>query len=115
MSQIIITIASTFLLFYTTPGKNENCFSETNFNIVYQYLNNKTTAQDLAFYQFNGYEIHINDSVIRIKTDGWTEAVISKDGGISGLAKRQPDNDRQIKKANGIFCQLLAQAHPQAQ
>jgi len=87
--------------------KNEKCFSETNFEIVYQYFNNKV-AKELPFYTSNGYEVYlISETEIKIKKKGETIAIIRKEKGIFALAKSKSDNEKQLITANKLFCQLV--------
>jgi len=89
--------------------KDENCFSENNFEKVYQYINNEITAQELSFYIHDEYEIHLFDeNEIKIKQNGWTLAIIRKEKGIFTLAKLKSDNEKQLIRANKIFCELIA-------
>ena len=90
--------------------KDESCFLETNFDVVYQYLNNKIALQELSFYTYDDCEIFlISDNEIKIMKNGWTMAVIRKEKGIFALAKLKSDNEKQLIKANEIFCQLVAE------
>jgi len=107
---IIIVILSSNMFLFSNNIKNESCFSETNFEFVYQYLNDKIATQKLKFYAFADYEIHlINENEIKIKNNGGTMAIIRKEKGILALAKLKSDNEKQLTKANNIFCELVAE------
>ena len=107
---IIIVILSSNMFLFSNNIKNENCFSETNFEIVYQYLNDKIVSQKLEFYTYDGYDIHlISENEIKIKNNGGTMAIIRKEKGILALAKLKSDNEKQLTKANNIFCELVAE------
>jgi len=98
------------MLSHPTDKEKKNCFSETNFETVYQYLDNKITTQELIFYAHGNYEIYlIRENEIKIKYRGWSMAIISKERGIFALAKSKSDNEKQLKKANEIFCQLVVE------
>ena len=108
IATIIILSISMFSCF--NNKKDESCFSENNFEKVYQYLNNEITAQELSFYIHDEYEIHLFDkNEIKIKQNGWTLAIIRKEKGIFALAKLKSDNEKQLMKANKIFCQLVTE------
>ena len=112
MNNIVIVIILSVNMFSCSINKkNEICFSETNFEIVYQYLDNKIATQDLTFYTCGNYKIHlISKNEIKIRNNGGTVAIVRKESGIFSLAKLKSDNERQLKKANEIFCQLVAEA-----
>ena len=108
IATIIILSISMFSCF--NNKKDESCFSENNFEKVYQYLNNEIAAQELSFYIHDEYEIHLfGETEIKIKQNGWTLAIIRKEKGIFALAKLKSDNEKQLMKANKIFCQLVAE------
>ena len=108
IATIIVLSISMFSCF--NNKKDESCFSENNFEKVYQYLNNEITAQELSFYIHDEYEIHLFDeNEIKIKQNGWTLAIIRKEKGIFALAKLKSDNEKQLMKTNKIFCQLVTE------
>ena len=92
-------------------AKGENCFSEDNFKLVYQYINKIIITEERSFFKYSDYNIYlVSDKEIVIKKNGWTIAKIKQDEGIVALAMRKADNDRQLNAANKIFCKLLSDA-----
>lgn len=95
-------------------NKTASCFSEENFDIVYQYLEDQMKKEEVKKYPFDTYVLNIADNgqglEIRMKRDDYSLAIISKERGIYSLAKRLKDNNRLVHKANEIFCKILSLA-----
>ncbi len=89
-------------------NKTENCFSSTNFDIIYLYINNHIKKKNNAFYKYGNYELYIIDATkISLKKNGYTLSSIVKERGVFSLAKRKEDHDPILKKTHQIFCELL--------
>ena len=78
--------------------KAENCFSEDDFNAVYQYINKIIIFKNQSFFKYSDdYDIYlISDKEIVIKKNGWTMAKIKQNEGIVALAMRKADNDKHL-------------------
>lgn len=88
--------------------KTETCFSKTNFDSVYKYIDNQIKRSNTTFYKYENYELNIYDtSEIDLKKDGYTLSKVLKEKGIISLAKRKQDNDKIVKKTNQLFCKIL--------
>ncbi len=89
----------------------ETCFSVTNFDIVYQYIDVQIKKNNTSFYKYENYQIYLNDTTeISFKKDGYTLSKVIKGKGVVPLAKRKQDNNNVLKKTNGIFCEILLSA-----
>lgn len=88
--------------------KTENCFSKTNFDRVYKYVDDQIKKNNSTFYKYEKYELYLNGrSEISFKKDGYTLSNAIKERGIFSLAKRKQDNDKILKETNQIFCKIL--------
>ena len=88
---------------------NISCFSETNFESVYKFLENEIKQGDKGFYVFEGNKLYVKEGMqIVIKEDSFTLAIIHKKQGVYSLAKVLSDNQHLVKKAHEIFCSILA-------
>ena len=101
---------------YPKKYENENilamaniaCFSETNFESVYKFLESEIKQGDRGFYVFEGNELYVKEGMqIVIKEDSFTLAIIHKKRGVYSLAKILSDNQNLVKKAHNIFCGIL--------
>lgn len=107
------TLTTIILLSLTSLGsgtveKNENCFSETNFDTVYQYIDAQIKESDESFYQHGKYELWLSDaSEISLKKEGYTLSKIVRKKGIFSLAKSKKPNAKSTQKTHRIFCELL--------
>lgn len=108
-----------FAITFTSPSKNHNtqpmpnkndCFSATNFNLVYQYISESMQQDSSAYYRYEKYQLHPGCAAeIAVKQDGYTLAIISRERGIYSLAKVLSDNNRLVSIANEMFCNILSQ------
>lgn len=92
-------------------NKTENCFSKTNFDIVYKYIGSQIKKSTVAFHNYDSYEVYLKDNAqISFKSNGYTLSRIIKDKGIFALPKRKKDNENILKKTNQLFCELVVLA-----
>lgn len=99
----------------TTMNKEVSCFSETNFDIVYRYLQEQIRKADKnyyvhgnrALYVLNSPETYGKEIILTDKGYTYTLAAINKEKGIFALAKMLEDNKRLVQEANQIFCEIL--------
>ena len=116
MINIKIIIILSIILFIhslhiTMAGTKTSCFSEANFEIVYAYVEKQVRQSDSGHYQMGDMELHLRgDNQIFLKKNNYTLAIIDRETGIYSLAKVLDDNNRLVKKANEIFCDLLSEA-----
>ena len=88
------------------------CFSPTNFDVVYNFVEQAARADAAAYIQYKEYEIHIGEPAsLSFRDNGYTLARIDKNRAVFSLAKRQKDGEQIVKKVNQIFCELLAAAN----
>ena len=97
-----------------SEATNETCFSEINFDSVYQFILNKTQKNISKVYVYEGYEIVLQDnSEIAFKQNGYTLSTVNKDFGIFAFPKLSRDNERITLKTNQLFCELVSLAKNQ--
>lgn len=90
---------------------SKDCFSATNFDLVYDYIRASIDKDNLSFYTHETYQLHLSCSAeITVKQNGYTLAVISRGKGIYSLAKVLSDNNKLVRTANRIFCEILEKA-----
>jgi len=89
-------------------SKSHSCHNVENFDKVYSYLKKEITEGNTHFYIHKGYEFYLIDNQrIDLRKSNYTLAVIDKDKGIYALAKNKSDNNRNKRKADKLFCELL--------
>lgn len=82
-----------------------------NFDNVYNYIENQIKKNDMSFYPYHNYELHlIDNSEIIVKKEGYTLSKITKEKGIFALPKREKDSVEMIKKTNQLFLEILVLA-----
>jgi hypothetical protein len=116
MKIIFITI-SILASFMECNSKNDqqqnNCFSEENFQKVYEYVNEQINKAETEFISFSGYDIYLDFEKTRIlvkeKEKNYTLSIIEKTD-IYSLIKSAKGNERMVKTAHKLFCELLANA-----
>jgi hypothetical protein len=92
-------------------NSTESCFSETDFSIVYNYIEGQIDKGNKGFYEFDDYELYLKDPAeITLKQKGYTLARIIRGEGIFSLAIMQRDNERIVKKSGLIFHRILTNA-----
>ena len=92
----------------TNREKTDNCFSESNFGCVYNFIDTQIKKNNSTFYKYDDYELHLTDTTeIALKKDGFTLSKILKDKGFVCLAKYKKDNKNILIKTNKVFCELL--------
>ena len=108
---IIVLTTAIFILFrFKNEPEIQNCISESNFDMVYQYIKAKLTSED-DFLVYENCNISLTEEeVIIISKNGWKIAKIFRSRGIVATAMLQSDNQKQLRIANEIFCRLLVDA-----
>ena len=92
-----------------TMNDTESCYSEENFETVYKFVEDQIKKSEENFYSFKSCQLFLMDGeVIAIKQKNWTESIIHREKGIYSLAKELKANQRHVKKAHEIFCELVA-------
>ena len=87
-----------------------NCFSESNFDLVFQYLESKLISGG-GSYMYNKFKVSLTkEKTIIIHYNSTRIANISRVNGIAALAILKSDNKKQLAKANEIFCWLTIEA-----
>lgn len=82
-----------------------------NFDNVYNYIENQIKKDNMSFYPYHNYELHlIGNSEIILKKEGYTLSKITKEKGIFSLPKREKDNVEMVKKTNQLFLEILVLA-----
>jgi hypothetical protein len=85
----------------------DRCFIVQNFEMVYAYVLSHADAGRSAV-AIDGYEIFIADAQrLAFRKDGYSLGMIHRDNGITGLAKRQQDYDRQVRVMEELFWLLV--------
>lgn len=90
------------------PTMNHTCYSEANFETVYKFVEDQIKKSEEDFYSFKSCQLFLMDGeVIAIRQKNWTQSMIHTERGIYSLAKELNANQRHVKKAHEIFCELV--------
>jgi hypothetical protein len=120
MKQLLICVFLISLLFTnckfskdnsTAQTNTGNCFSISNFDTVYTYLSIEIKKQAYTHYNYNGFELYIDDlKQISIKKAGNAMSKINKANGVTALAKDKSYNEIDAAITHQLFCELYLRA-----
>lgn len=90
------------------PTMNHTCCSEANFETVYKFVEDQIKKGEEDFYSFQAYQLFLIDGeMIAIRQKNWTQSIIHREKGIYSLTKEFKANQKYVKKAHEIFCELV--------
>lgn len=87
---------------------NELCFSKTNFDNVFRFIQMKTESNKTKGYIHGDWEIVVSDnSELFFKKNGYSLSKVNRELEIFPFPKLSSDNERIILKTNQLFCELV--------
>ena len=87
---------------------NELCFSKTNFDNVFRFIQMKTEINKTKGYMHGDWEIVVSErSELFFKKNGYSLSKVNRELGIFSFPKLSSDNERIRLKTNQLFCELV--------
>lgn len=112
MRRYLVIIILSLFLFSCSKKKNhnKNCFSNTNYELVYKYIKNEIEIRQQSHFENNEYDLYLIDkNEIKVYKEKTLIGNIRNDKGIFSIAIYKSNNEKLTIEMNNLFCSLISE------